>query len=342
MAWNALANTNAALVRHAEVHRRPAGQVAGVDRQRALGGEQRIEGDAEGPRIDVLIGGLVGERLVGPAAAGDGRGDVRGAQPGPADAAVARAPRRRRPPASGHVGHHADVAAMQAPERARVDVDLHDRRAGANISPCRAVQRLRLRAGREHEVGLGGELAAAAAMRSRRRCRGRTAAPRTGRGPSRSSRAGRRCARRAAPAHRGRRARRRRPRPATISGRSAAASRSATRATRPGRAPAARLGPRPDARSPSGGTSSAGRSIGTASTTGRCSARARRSARAASSAARRRASRTCSTIAPARSAMPSWSSLKFDQSVPAGRVGGQQDGRACAPSRPRRAPSARS
>ena len=61
----------AALVRHCQVHRRVAAEVAGVGDHRALGREQVVERDRERARVDVLGRARVCERLVAPAPRGD-------------------------------------------------------------------------------------------------------------------------------------------------------------------------------------------------------------------------------------------------------------------------------
>ena len=56
-------------VGHAQVHRRVAEEVPGVDRHRLVGRQQALELDRQRPRVDPLLGGGVLVGVVGPAAA---------------------------------------------------------------------------------------------------------------------------------------------------------------------------------------------------------------------------------------------------------------------------------
>ena len=270
-----------------EVHRRPAGERAGVDGDRAIGGQQVVQRDGERARVDRAGRRGVVVRLVAPAARGDRRRRSRRVR-----RPAARWPRASSSASSARAAAPASAttptsAGWWAPIAPACDVDLDEPRPRREQ---RAVARRPVvQPGAERQRPRRSPPAARrrAARRSRRRCRARRAGRRTGRGPSPTSPAARRSGRPSA-SMASRAPARTAPRPAMIAGRSRRREQVGGARDRRAAGPrAARAAARASAGLGRAAPAAAARSIGIISTTGRRSSCARRSARAASAAARR-------------------------------------------------------
>ena len=303
-------------VGHAQVHRRPAHEVARVDDDRALLGQQRVERDAERARVEAVR--ALRERLVAPAAAPE-----LGRQLGAAPAGARGDGLEQRRRGGGGVADDAGVEREVRAERVRVEVHLDDARARADE---RAVPRRPLvqRGPEGHDdVGLGeqpggergGEAAGDAEVervaaeeavghRGRREQRAGALAERAQRRPGAGED-------RAAPGDEHRPLGTREE----VGDLCHRAGGRAGRQRRHGRARAASAAP--SASASAAGSSAACTSSGAMSTTARRSTRARRTARATSATAVP-GPWTRSATAPTERTSAAWSMRKFERIAAAG------------------------
>ena len=152
--WNACGKTNPAASGTRQVHRGPAHEVARVDHDGPLGGQQVVERDRERPRVEAA--GRLRVGLVAPAPLGQRRG-----QRGTAPARTLGHGLEQRLGGRGRVADHARRDRPVGADRVAVEVDLGDPRRRADQ---RAVARRPLverRAEADDDVGvreqLGGE-----------------------------------------------------------------------------------------------------------------------------------------------------------------------------------------
>ena len=120
----------------AQVHRREAHEVAGVDGDGAVVRQQRVEGDRERPRVDAAVAADVVVRLVAPRAGGDLRGQRVVADAGALHARVEQRPRRR-----GGVADHGGVD-RRAPAASGSRSTWTTLAPGSISAPSRVVQRV--------------------------------------------------------------------------------------------------------------------------------------------------------------------------------------------------------